>query len=324
MLESRASPQSGYALVGRERGSRLLQRRGPGVDGPPVLVVPSLVNRWYILDLLPGRSLVAALADRGLNVFVHDWGECRDEDRHLSWDRLVAMVQRSLRRVARSTGHRPAIVGYSMGGTLSTVAAALAPDRVAKLVALAAPIDFARAGALARLVDPTWFDVDAVADAGNVPGQQLRAGFVALRPGAQAYKLVHWLEALGDPKRRRVAQRVEAWASDSVPFPATAYRQYIRELYQSNALALGTHHVGGRRVDLAEITAPVLAVTADQDDICPAPATTALHELCSRAAVETLRIPGGHIGAVVGYRAAEHLYAPLGDWLTDTSCNSIN
>ncbi|MBW2457443.1 MAG: hypothetical protein JRI68_23250 [Deltaproteobacteria bacterium] len=100
-----------------------------------------------------------------------------------------------------------------------------------------------------------------------------------------------------------------------MPFPAAAYAQYIKGLYQDNTLARGEHHIRGRRVDLGSITCPILTVTTSRDAICPPPAATALNELSGSTDSEILEIPGGHVGAVVGSKASQKLYPALCEWL---------
>ena len=153
--------------------ARLLRFRRPG-HGPaeasiPLLLVPSLINRWYVLDLRPAASLVGAALDAGLDVFCLDWGVPNDEDRHLTWDDVLARLARTARAAKRLTG-APGVglLGYCMGGTLAAIHAALHPGETRALVDLAGPIDFAEGGFLSRLTDRRWFDPAAVAAAGHV------------------------------------------------------------------------------------------------------------------------------------------------------------
>lgn len=282
----------------------------------PVFLVPSLINRWFVLDLRPGASLVEALVDAGFDVWLLDWGIPRDEDRHTTWadvlDRLARMARIVLRRTSQT---KLAVLGYCMGGTLTAIDAALHPERVAALMTLAAPIDFARGGMLQRMVDPRWFDAGAIADAGNVPPHQMQAGFTALRPTLDVAKAIGLADLAGNRAARTSFVALEAWASDNIPFPGEAYRTYITELYQRNALVAGTHVVRGRRVDLRAITAPTLSIVADRDAICPPPAAVSLLDLVGTQDVTTLRVAGGHVGACVGSRAAKEMYPALISWL---------
>src|SRR5262249_55049055 len=132
----------------REGTAALYRFRRPGVApvGIPVLLVPSLINRWYILDLREGASLADALRRAGLDVFCLDWGAAEDGDRALGGDDLMARLARAVRAVKRWSGApRGALVGYCMGGTLAAIQAALHPAEVAALVDLAGPIDFQHA-----------------------------------------------------------------------------------------------------------------------------------------------------------------------------------
>jgi polyhydroxyalkanoate synthase len=294
------------------------------------LLVPSMINRWYVLDLREGASLAAALCSpqplaQGLDVFCLDWGVPEDEDRHRTWDDVIARLERAMRRVLRETGaDRLGVLGYCMGGTLAAIATARNPDKVAALANLAGPIDFSQGGLLAELVAPSHFDAAAVASAGNVAPSQMQSGFSALRPTSALAKLVGYADRKDDAAFREGFRSLETWASDNIPFPAAAYVTYIRELYQENRLLRGEHAVLGRRALLEDITCPVLAIVADKDTICPPDAATALIGASRSKDTKVLRVPGGHVGAVVGSKAAAVLYPAIRQWFTEKLCDSIN
>jgi polyhydroxyalkanoate synthase len=295
---------------------------GKGRGGLPVLLVPSLINRWYVLDLREGVSLAAALVAKGLDVWCLDWGAAAPEDRYLTWDDVVARLARAVRRVRRETeAEKVGMLGYCIGGTLAGIHAALEPDSVAALVNLAGPFDFAEGGFLADMVKRRFFDADAVAAAGNVSADQMQSGFSMLRPTLSISKWVNMAYRAHDPEFMTAFKALEEWSSDNIDFPAAAYATYIRELYQENLLVKGEHYVGGRRVDLGDITCPVLTVSTDRDTICPPAAARALNGLVGSKSKEFLAIPGGHVGAVVGGKASTNLYPVLGDWFRRQLCN---
>src|SRR4051812_45028447 len=152
--------------------------RGERGEKIPLLLVPSLINRWYVLDLREGVSLAASLVERGLDVWCLDWGAPGDEDRYFTWDDVVARLARNIRRVKRETGaEKVALLGYCIGGTLAGIQTALDPESIAALVNLAGPFDFAEGGFLAEMTNPRWFDAEAVAAAGNISAQQMQSGF---------------------------------------------------------------------------------------------------------------------------------------------------
>lgn len=300
-----------------EGGAKLYRFRGPTqATGRPLLLVPSLINRWYVLDLRPGASLVEALVGAGFDVWCLDWGAPEAEDRYLDWEAVLARLGRAVRRVRREAAvDRLGVLGYCMGGTLATIYAAQHPGELAALVTLAAPIDFALGGSLRAMVDPRWFDADAIADAGNVAPQQMQAGFVALRPTLDLGKLVALPDLAMDSRGREAFLALDAWASDNIAFPGEAYRRYIQDLYQGNQLVAGSHRVGGLPVPLGAIRCPTLVITASRDAICPPPAARALLDHISADDKAAIEVSGGHVGAVVGSRATREMYPALNAWL---------
>ncbi len=308
------------------RGSVFRFRRSSQDESPssranahvPVLLVPSMLHQWYVLDLHEGASVAAALSTgTPWESYCFDWGVPEDEDRFVEWDDIVTRLERAVRFVQRASGAKKiALVGYSMGATLAAIYAALRPEHVAALVNIAGPIDFSESGKLGRMVDPRWFDAEAIASAGNISALQMQSGFLALQPG---FGVTRWARAaleMHDPATRAASTALETWANDTIPFPAAAYVTYVKELYQENRLVRGEHWVRGERVDLGRITAPHLSVVAEQDGVCPAASTTALGTYTQSTVKDVLFVPGGHVGAVTGARAATALYPRLVAWLT--------
>lgn len=330
MVEACNAPTPRDTLYRDGRGSVFRFRRAETPSGErkpveegssshvPVLLVPSMLHQWYILDLCPGGSVAAALSDgTPWDTYCFDWGVPEDEDRYVEWDDIVARLERAVRFVQRSTGAKQvALIGYSMGATLSAIYTSLRPDSVAALVNIAGPIDFSKSGKLGLMVDARWFDAEAMASAGNISALQMQSGFLALRPVDALSRWVKAMDEAHDSAARAASAALEAWASDTIPFPAAAYVTLIQEMYQQNRLVRGEHWVRGERVDLAKITCPHLSVIADRDGVCPPESVASLGEFTSSSIKDTLTVPGGHVGAVTGALAATELYPPLVAWLT--------
>lgn len=306
--------------------ARLLKFRRSGAVAPkgglPVLLIPSLINRWYVLDLRAGATLAGSLVEQGFEVYCLDWGIPEDEDRYFSWDDVLARLLRmtnAVRRIANAP--RVGMLGYCIGGTLAAIHTALHPETIASLVNLAGPIDFAHAGFLGHMVQPRWFDPAAIAGAGNVSANQMQQGFQALRPTQNLAKFVGIVDRGHDELSREAFNALEAWASDNIPFPAAAYETYIRELYQQNRLVAGEHAVAGQRVELSKITQPLLTVVTSRDVICPPKAAEGLNACARSTDSQVLVVPGGHVGAVVGGRAPTILYPALAKFFGRTLCS---
>jgi polyhydroxyalkanoate synthase len=286
----------------------------------PVLLVPSLINRWYVLDLHPAGSVVKILRDAGLDVWVLDWGVAEDSDRHLSWSDLVLRISRAMAVVRRTTGApRCLLLGYSIAGTLSVIAAARECDRVAGLINLAGPVDFSRSGMLQRLTDPRWFSPEQVASAGNIAPAQMLAGFLALRPSNVVSDMVKLadLTLSGRREERDAVLALAGWAYDNVPFPARAYSEYVSQLFQRNELIAGTHVIDGARVELENIDCPLLTIVADRDAITPPASALALEHYVQSVDRSVLVVRGGHVSGVVNPRARERFHPQLVDWMVD-------
>jgi polyhydroxyalkanoate synthase len=278
----------------------------------PVLLVPSLINRWYVLDLGPGRSLIEWLVARGHEVYCIDWGTPGGEDRYLTWDDIGGRyLGRAVRIAARATG-RAHVLGYCLGGTLATAYTAAFPDEVATLIALAAPIDFAHAGMMATWTRTPTFDVGAIVDAfGNVPHLLMQASFRMLRPTKEASKLIALLDRAWDDEFLDGFLASERWGNDAVSFPGACYVRYIEELYRRNRLIAGGFTVCGRPAALSSIRCPVLAIAFTDDHIVPLPSAQPLIDRVSGRDKQIIVDRGGHVGAVVSRKAAERLWPAL-------------
>jgi polyhydroxyalkanoate synthase len=280
----------------------------------PILMIPSLINRWYVLDLGPQRSLIEWLVARGHEVYCIDWGTPGTEDRYLTWDDIGGRyLGRAVRMAARTSGVDDVhVLGYCLGGTLATAYVAAFPDRIASLTALAAPIDFAHAGIMSTWTRVPTFDVGAIIEAfGNVPWQLLQASFKMLRPTLDASKLISLLDRAWNDEFLDGFLATERWGSDNVSFPGACYQRYIEELYRGNKLVSGEFTVLGRRAQLPSISCPVLAIAFAEDHIVPVPSAQPLIDLVGSRDKQILVDRGGHVGAVVSRKASERLWPAL-------------
>ena len=152
----------------------------------PILLVPSLINRHYVLDLMKGKSFVEYLVAQGYDVFVVDWGTPTDEDRYITFDDVCdTAIGRAIRKSAKIAGAKKVhLLGYCLGGLLTTIHVAVHDEHVASMCVLAAPVKFDGVdGMLESWTRTPTFDVRALVDgAGNVPWQLLQSAFTMLRP----------------------------------------------------------------------------------------------------------------------------------------------
>ena len=319
-LLTRAKPRVGMTpadVVWRENKWSLLRYR-PRPAGiafqTPILLVPSLINRHYVLDLMPGKSLAEYLVAQGHDVYCIDWGTPGDEDRYLSFDDIVdGYIGRALTVTAKTAGKpRAHVLGYCMGGTLAANHAARHPDRFASFVALAAPVHFDDGGLLSGWTRSKGFDLDALLTAyGNVPWQLIQSAFGMLRPTLPLSKAVMVVDRADNDEFLDGFLALETWGNDNVPIPGEFYRRYLEDLYRGDMLVKGTMRLSAQPAKLQDITCPTLVVTFEHDNIVPTASAAPLLELISSRDKQQLHLPGGHVGAVVSKHAAKTLWPQL-------------
>jgi polyhydroxyalkanoate synthase subunit PhaC len=285
----------------------------------PVLISYALVNRPDVLDLQPDRSLVRRLLAAGLEVYLVDWGRPDESDRELELsDYIEGQLDGAIRYLLKSR-RVPSIslLGVCQGGTLSLCYCALHPKRVANLITMVTPVDFQTPSDLLS----KWarhLDVEALRQAGNLPGAVLTGVFLSLRPfRLMVQKYVELLERHDDRGALETFCRMEKWIFDSPDQAARAFAQFVRGLYQENRLVHGTLEIGGQRVELRNISQPVLNIYAGGDHIVPPAASTALRDLVGTSDYTELQVDTGHIGMYVSQRTQTLVASAIGSWLIE-------
>jgi polyhydroxyalkanoate synthase len=312
-----AGPATAHQVVGDGPLARLLHYPARGGARAPILVVASLINRYYVLDLLPELSVIDRLCRRGFDVFVLDWKAPGDDGPERGFDDyLDGAIAGAVRRMGRPMG----VLGYCMGGTLAAMYAARHPATVRWLTLLGAPIDFHRSGRLAEWTRPERFDADLLMDVyGNMPPWLMQSGFKLLNPFDAVSKLMRLHQNAASDEATRQFVALESWLDDNIAFPGGVYREYIKRLYQDNALVSGEMRVGGERLDLGRLTAPLLNVVALRDHICAPPASRALMPLVGSADKQLLEFDTGHIGLTTSRRSHAELWPQIIDWMEQRS-----
>jgi polyhydroxyalkanoate synthase len=286
--------------------------------GPPVLFVSAPVSRYFVLDLLPGRSFVGTVAEAGFDVYLIDFGQPDTADRFADLDHYVnGLVARCVRRITELTGEAaPSLVGYCLGGTLALLYTALHPRTVGRLVLLTTSVDGDVKGGIPWVAHCMGASGESWDDPRLVPAVEVKSWFEMLAPGSNSTlgRTRDLWSRLDEPVGRlRDIRAMATWVDDVVPAPG----RLLAELFQQfgpgrNGLVNGTAQVAGQDVDLGAIEVPVLSVSAEKDTIAPPDGVDAVARLVPHAQV--LRLPGGHVGIVAG-RTARSLWETVVDFL---------
>ncbi len=312
-------------VLWRDGTSRLLDYRTGAdgapmnnpADGAPVLAIPSLVNRAYVLDLTPKRSLMRGLAGRGVAPFLLDWDAPGEAERRFTLsDYMTRRLEPALEKVAALTGRRPVLLGYCMGGLLAAALAQRRPDLTAGLALLATPWDFVAAMDGRKFETATAERLVAGAEQlGEMPADWLNALFMTIDPTLSARKFSGFADLTPAVARDFVA--LEDWVNDSVPLATPVARECLLGWYGANSPAKGAWRIAGRTVDPERIETPTLAVIPWRDRIVPPDSALPLAAAIPGATV--WRAAGGHVGMLLRPRAGTELYTPLAKWIKTTT-----
>jgi polyhydroxyalkanoate synthase len=311
-------PLSEPPVVWQEGTTRLLDYGPAGAS--PVLVVPSLVNRAYILDLAQDKSLLRFLSGMGLRPLLVDWARPGEIERGFTLSDYVAgRLEAAAAAAAAAAGTRVAVIGYCMGGLLALALAERRPELVSALALLATPWDFhaERAGQarlLGRIAAPLAQGCSAL---GEVPVDLLQTLFAALDPLLALRKFSRFARVPEGSAEERDFVALEDWLNDGVPLALPVMRECLAGWYGENTPGHGLWRILGRPVVPSGIAVPSLVVIPAQDRIVPPASAAALAERLPRA--ERLALSLGHIGMVVAREAPATLWQPLAQWLRRTA-----
>ncbi|GAA0674606.1 class III poly(R)-hydroxyalkanoic acid synthase subunit PhaC [Natronoarchaeum mannanilyticum] len=290
----------------------------------PILIVYALINRPYILDLQPDRSVVRTLLENGFDVYLIDWDEPSQLDRSLQLHDYVDRYVDNCVDVVRERSGQDSInlLGYCMGGTMSVMYAALHPEKVRNLGLMAAGLCFSGSGGLLEMWgDEEYFDPEAVTDTfGNVPSDFLDVGFALMDP-VENYltKYVRFYDNVEDEDFVENFARMEEWLGDGIDVAGETFEEFIEDIYQENKLYNNELYLDGKHVDLDEIEMPVLNIVAEYDHLIPPEASKPFNEVVPSDDTEIKEFRTGHIGMSVSSRSHAELWPDVCEWFEERS-----
>jgi polyhydroxyalkanoate synthase subunit PhaC len=276
----------------------------PTVYAEPVLIVPAWIMKYYILDLSPSNSMAQYLVARGHTVFMVSWKNPTASDRNLGMDDYLRLgIRDSLAAITAIVPRRKVhAVGYCIGGTLLSIAAAVlaaqGDQRLASLTLLAAQQDFSEPGELSLFISPSQLDAleAAMRRTGVLKSEQMGAAFSLLRS-----RDLLWTPAVNSYLRgkRETPNDLMAWNADGTRMPCRMHAEYLRGLYLNNALARGDFRAEGRAVDLAAIRFPMFVVGTETDHVAPWKSVYKARALTRSPDYTFLLTSGGHNAGIV-------------------------
>jgi len=212
------------------------------------------------------------------------------------------------------------LLGICQGGAFSLCYTSMHPDKVKNLITMVTPVDFKTPDNMLS----AWvqdIDIDLLVDTlGNVPGELLNWTFLSLKPfSLTGQKYLSMVDVLEDEDQLKNFLRMEKWIFDSPDQAGETFRQFIKDFYQNNGFLNGGVEIGGRTIDLKNVTCPVLNIYAEQDHLVPPDASRALRGITGSKDYTELSFPGGHIGIYVSGKAQKLVPPAISNWLDERS-----
>ncbi|HQN18393.1 MAG TPA: class III poly(R)-hydroxyalkanoic acid synthase subunit PhaC [Syntrophobacteraceae bacterium] len=286
----------------------------------PLLMVYALINRETMLDLQPGRSVVENVLKEGVDLYMIDWGYPTRKDRYQGIDDHVnGYLNNFVDFIRERHGlQKINLMGICMGGSFCIMYSALHPEKIKNLITTVTPSNFDHEDGLlniwAKAIDP-----DLVVNAyGNMPGDLLNIGFLLVNPARLMIdKYVGYFENVHDKVFVENFVRMEKWIFDSPDVPGETYREFIQHCFRDNLLIQSKMELAGKRIDLKNITMPLLNIYGRFDNLVPPAACELLTSRVGSRDTEDLCLDTGHIGIYVSGKSQKELAPKIARWLLD-------
>lgn len=304
---------SKYEIIWQNNNTKLLKFSPSNLDGPSLLLIPSLLNRGYILDIMKNYSLIEFLSNDGFNCFLVDFGDpIEEESEYTLQDYYNLKIRKAFEFLISSGIKNISLIGHCLGGIIAILAATLHKDFVRSLTLISTPWDFScyRQAAITNK-----FLIDYLLESKTlISSLVLRAFFQFFIPQSNSISKFANFTELDDHERMELFIKVERWTIDNMYLSRGIFRECMQELIVDNKLFEDRWIVNGEQINIERISdLSCFFITGKNDAIVPQQSSSPLLKYFNNK--EVMFSNSGHIGMITGRNAKEEIWKPLLSWL---------
>ena len=300
------------------KGSARLLDYGQNVKNPRgvVFFIPSLINRYYILDLEKEKSFLRYLAEQGFYPLVLDWGTPSEAEKNFNCaDYVTEVLCEAIDFITKISAKPIALAGYCMGGVLACAAAKLKPKKISSLALFATPWDFHAAELKNFVLDKNWqTEIEKhLFEQKNLPADVVLSLFYLTDPFIFEHKFRRFFDLNPSSEAAKHFMSLEHWVNDGVPMTAGVARDCLIGWAQENKLAKGQWLVAGKKITPPPTNLPTFIAIPKKDSVVPFNCAAPLAKITPHAHI--VYPSAGHVGMIVGSIAKQELWQPYAKWL---------
>ncbi|HYL65516.1 MAG TPA: alpha/beta fold hydrolase, partial [Candidatus Limnocylindrales bacterium] len=287
----------------------------------PILIVGSLINRYYILDLLPKFSVVRNLLEQGFDVYATEWKISTNLNHDMTLENYAHdFLENAIEKVKATSGSdKLSLLGYCWGGIFALIYSAIHPESVKNLILHSTPIDSA-ANPSPIEIWTSHLNVDKdLSTMKNMPAAFINMAFFMRNPLEPFLK---WPKFFSEPRSMDEVMQflaVETWLYDSRPIIGGVFKKIVNDIYKNNLLIQNKMKIGVEPIDLGKITMPVLNIVGTHDDLVPPESSKSIMSVIPSKDKRLIEFSSGHTGLCMSVRAHEKLWPDVGKWLSERS-----
>jgi len=315
-----------YEVIYRKNRFRVLRyiSNHPKRFKVPIVFVFALINRYYVLDIAEGRSLVQYLLEKGFDVYMIDWGiPSKVEGKNTIADYIEKYLDKGVDKVREISGQdKVTVFGYCLGAIMSLVYAARFPEKLKNLALLTPPVDFGGDdGVLTVMTNEKYLDLDRITGYYEhlIPAEFLQSGFDFKNLIGSLLMPSGFWEVLASDKALESFFPMHHWVHDNIPIASQFWKEYIQKFYRENAFMNNNLSLNGKKLNFKDIKCPVLAIAAAYDDIVTLKCAEGALKIVGSEDKSMIVKKAGHVGVVTGSMASKEVWPDIFPWLAARS-----